>query len=184
METPITLWITIAIVLVAFASLVLIVLIILKKQNKLISQMIEQDILNKNVELKAERQKFFLPQRVEAYQRYLLFLNRITPSNIVFRFHNPAHPAKRVQMDILSAIREEFDHNIAQQLFISPKSLKMIKDAKEETIRIINLAGDAVDANALSMDYATKIMELTAEIGKMPTEIASDFMCDELQKLF
>lgn len=177
-------WILLGIAIIAFAAMVLVVYFMMKKQQQITSQLIERDVLNQNVEMKRERQKFFLPQRVDAYQRFILYLSRITPATIVLRFHNPTMPAKKIQMDILTAIREEFEHNVAQQMFISEKAWKIIKEAKEETIRIVNLAGDSVGPEALSLDFATKIMEITAEVGNMPTEIACDLLRKELQDMF
>jgi len=177
-------WIPLIIAIAAFATLILVVFIMMKKQQSVTVQLIERDIRNLNLELKKDRQNYFLPHRVEAYQRFILLMNRITPGNIVLRFHNPALPAKKVQLDILDAIREEFDHNVAQQMFISSDAWKLVKDAKEETIRIINLAGDSLDVTALSLDFATRIMEISAEVGTMPTDIAAEYLKKELQELF
>jgi len=173
--------------LIALASLVafvVVVYIMMKKQQNITAQLIERDIRNLNLELKKDRQGFFMPHRMEAYQRFILLLNRVTPGNIVLRYHNPAYPAKKVQLDMLEAIREEFNHNVAQQMFISHQAWKMITDAKEESIRIINLAGDTLEPTAMSLDLATRIMEISAEVDRMPTDIASDFLKKELQELF
>jgi len=177
-------WIPLIIALVACVVILAIVYIMLEKQQKMMQELFKRDVRNLNIELSKERLKFFLPQRVDAYQRFVLLMDRITPGNIVLRFHNPEDPAKKVQLEILQAIRDEFNHNVAQQLFVTKEAWKMICDAKEESIRIINLAGDSLDASAMSLDLATRIMEITAEVGKMPTQIASDFLKDELQQLF
>ncbi|HRO77018.1 MAG TPA: hypothetical protein PLP27_12830 [Crocinitomicaceae bacterium] len=168
----------------ALTAVVVVVYILIKKQESITSQLIERDIRNLNLELKRERQSFFLPHRMEAYQRFILLMDRVTPANIVLRFHNPAYPAKKVQLDILEAIREEFNHNVAQQMFISREAWKMISEAKEESIRIVNLAGDTLEPTAMSLDFATRILEITAEVGQMPTDIATDFLKKELQELF
>jgi hypothetical protein len=176
--------ITTLIAVASMVTLVVTVYIMMKKQQGITSQLIERDIRNLNLELKKERQSFFMPHRLEAYQRFILLMNRITPANIVLRFHNPAYPAKKVQLDILEAIREEFNHNVAQQMFISHEAWRMVHDAKEESIRIINLAGDTLEGTAMSLDLATRILEITAEVGTMPTDIATDFLKKDLQELF
>lgn len=149
----------------------------LKRQN-------QKDFINMNSELKKERQTFFLPSRVESYQRVVLLMERIHPNSLVMRIHNPALPAKMFQAELLKAIREEYDHNVAQQLFISLQGWEMVRNSKEETIKIINLAGSQMDATSMSSDLAAKIFEIVAEVGKMPTEITVDFLKTELQKLF
>ena len=135
-------------------------------------------------ELKKQRQEYFLPSRVEAYQRAVLLMERIHPNSLVMRLHNPGLPAKALQAEFLKAIREEYDHNVAQQLFISPQGWKMVKNSKEETIKIINIAGNQMLATSTGIDLSAKIFEIVAEVGQLPTEIAVEYLKTELQQLF
>lgn len=144
----------------------------------------EKDRRNFQLEMKKEREKHFLPLRVEAYQRFVLLMERISPNNLVMRKHNPGMPAMAQQQTFLEEIRNEFDHNIAQQIFISPECWKSVKDAKEETIKIFNIAASNLPPTATGMDYAQKIFEVTSEVGKLPTEIAVENLKKEMQRLF
>jgi hypothetical protein len=143
-----------------------------------------KEIRNMQIELKKERQQYFLPSRVEAYQRAVLLMERIHPNSLVMRLHNPGLPAKALQTDFLKAIREEYDHNVAQQLFVSPQGWQMVKNSKEETIKIINIAGNQMDATSTGMDLSAKIFEIVAEVGQLPSEITVDYLKKELQELF
>ncbi len=89
-----------------------------------------------------------------------------------------------MQADLLKSIREEYDHNVAQQIFISPTAWAMVKQSKEETIKIINIAGNQMTATSMGMDLSAKIFELVAEIGQLPTEITVEHLKKELQELF
>lgn len=149
----------------------------LKKQS-------DKEIQSLQNELKIERQKFFLPNRVEAYQRAVLFMERISPNSLVMRLQNPGLPAKVLQADLLKSIREEYDHNVAQQLFVSVQGWDMVKSSKEETIKIINLAGHQMGPTSMSIELCTKIFEICAEVGKLPTEITIDYLKKELQDNF
>jgi len=136
------------------------------------------------IELKKQRQEYFLPNRVEAYQRALLLMERIHPGSLVMRLHNAGLPAKALQAEFLKAIREEYDHNVAQQLFVSPLAWQMVKNSKEETIKIINIAGNQMQATSTGIDLSSKIFEIVAEIGQLPTEITVEYLKKELQELF
>lgn len=149
-----------------------------------LKQQLTKDSRNLQFELKKERQTFFLPLRVEAYQRGALLMERIHPGSLVMRLHNPGEPAKKFQSDILQAIRSEYDHNVAQQLYISPQIWQMLKNSKEETIKIINIAGNQMHATSTSTDLAGKIFEIIAEVGTLPTEITIEALKKELQDLF
>lgn len=144
----------------------------------------EQAILKNNVELKKDRQAFFLPSRLEAYQRAILLLERIHPNSLVMRLHNPGLPVRMWQTELLKSIREEYDHNVAQQIFISQAGWDMVKSSKEEIIKIVNLAGSQVADTASSTELAGKIFEIVAEVGKLPNEIAIEFLKKEIQQLF
>lgn len=143
-----------------------------------------KEVMNMKAELKKQRQEYFLPSRVEAYQRAILLMERIHPNSLVMRLHNPGLPAKALQADFLKAIREEYDHNVAQQLFISLQGWQMVKNSKEETIKIINIAGNQMLATSTGMDLSAKIFEIVAEVGQLPTEITVDYLKTELQELF
>lgn len=143
-----------------------------------------KEIRNMQIELKKERQQYFLPSRVEAYQRAVLFMERIHPNSLVMRLHNPGLPARALQAEFLKAIREEYDHNVAQQLFVSPQGWQMVRNSKEETIKIINIAGNQMDVTSTGLDLSAKIFEIVAEVGQLPSEITVDYLKKELQELF
>lgn len=171
------LFLHIALVVLPAGGVLLTAYFFLRKQS-------EKEIRSLQIELKRSRQEFFLPSRVEAYQRAVLLMERIHPGSLVMRLHNPGHPAKRMQSDLLQSIREEYDHNVSQQLFISPQAWEMVRNSKEETIKIINIAGNQMDAASTATDLAAKIFEIVAEVGKLPSEITVEYLKKEFQELF
>ena len=135
-------------------------------------------------DLKAKKMDLLLPNQVEAYQRALLLMERIHPNNIIMRTVTPGVPAHLYQAELLKAIREEFDHNVAQQVFIRPESWNVVEQAKNETVKIINVAANSMPDGAFSTDLATRIFEMVGEIGQMPTEIAVNALKQDIQKIF
>lgn len=168
---------TALIVLLSSGGVILTAYYLLKRET-------DREKLNLQLDLRKSRQEYFLPNRVEAYQRSVLYLERINLNSLIMRLHNPGLPARAMQAELLKTIRDEYDHNVAQQLFVSPQGWKMLRDSKEETIKIINIAGNQMNETALSTDLATKIFELVGEIGQLPTEITVEFLKKELQDLF
>jgi hypothetical protein len=135
-------------------------------------------------ELKKQRQEFFLPNRVEAYQRSILLMERLHPNSLVMRLHNPGLPAMALQADFLKAIRDEYNHNVAQQLFVSPLAWKMIKDSKEEVVKLINLAGNQMTATSTGMELSAKIFEILSQMDQIPSDITIEYLKKEFQELF
>ncbi|MFT6244585.1 MAG: hypothetical protein ACJA0U_003044 [Salibacteraceae bacterium] len=144
----------------------------------------EKEIRSVQLELKKERQNFFLPNRVDAYQRAILLMERIHPNSLVMRHNNPGLPAAGLQVKLLESIREEYEHNLAQQMYISNPTWDMVKKSKDETMKIVNLAGQSMGPASNGMDLMTKIFEIVGEVGVLPTEIAVDALKKELQGLF
>jgi len=75
----------------------------------------------------------------QAYERLVLFLERINPSNMVLRMHKNNASAQMLEADMVKSIREEYEHNLSQQIYFSDEIWKLIKLAKEETIKLISL---------------------------------------------
>ncbi len=165
------------ILLVTSAALVYVVYLFLKKQG-------EKELIYLQGELKKQRQEYFLPTRLEAYQRAILLMERIHPNSLVMRLHNPGLPARALQMEFVKSIREEYDHNVAQQLFISPEGWQMIKNSKEDIIKLINAAGEQMSPTSTGLDLSSKIFEMLARLKQLPSEVTVEFLKKEFQQLF
>ncbi len=165
------------IALIPAAAAVAIVYFFLKKSG-------EKEMSQLRGELKKERQQFFLEPRMEAFQRVVLLMERINPHSLVMRTHQPQLSAKELQGKLLQTIRQEFDHNVVQQLYISPQAWKMVKKSKEETVKIVNIAADQLEEKATATDLSNKIFTIVAEIDELPTEITIRLLKEEFQQLF
>src|SRR5690554_627030 len=66
----------------------------------------EKDLKHMSIQLKQERQKFFLEPRADAYQRIVLLLERITPHSLIMRLHNTNKSAIALQTELLSRSEE------------------------------------------------------------------------------
>jgi hypothetical protein len=170
-------FITQALLILPSIAFMFIVILILKKQTSIAET-------SNSIALKKERQQHFLPLRVDAYQRMILFMERISPNSLIMRTFQNEKPAKVFQTELLETIRQEYEHNVAQQLFISPKGWKLIRESKEEIVKIINLAASQVDENATSLDLSSKIFEITSQLKHIPTEVTNEILISELQGLF
>ena len=133
---------------------------------------------------RSEEQKIILPLRLQAYERIILFLERISPNNIVMRLNEPDMTPVRLQSLIVKTIREEFEYNLSQQIYISATSWEMVRNAKEETIKLVNMAAGKIRENDSSAELVRNIFELALEAGKLPVDMAIDKIRMEVQKLF
>ncbi|MEY3084633.1 MAG: hypothetical protein RL037_813 [Bacteroidota bacterium] len=165
----------IVVLIIALLSIVWIVQSFLKKAEA-------REIKYLQIELKKQRQEYFLPSRFEAYQRAILFLERIHPNSLVLRLNKPGLPARVFQTEILKSIRDEYDHNVVQQLFISSTAWDMMKKSREDVVRIINLAGDQMTDSSTSLDLSMKIFEVLAQLEHLTIDVSIDFIKKEFQE--
>lgn len=122
----------------------------------------------------------FFPMQVDAVQRLVLFLERIAPNNLIMRLNNPGLPARAFQQLLLENIRSEYEHNLAQQIFISPDAWNLVKNSKEDLIKIINMAATNLPQTATCLDLSRAIFEITAQLKSQPTDRAILFIKSEL----
>jgi hypothetical protein len=139
-------------------------------------------IQRRELELRRESQKNFTPQKIAAYERLLLLLERIQPAELVLRAHKKGMKARAFQIEMLNAIRTEYQHNITQQLFVSNTAWNLIKNAKEETIKLINISATGLKEDATGIDLSNAMFQLMAKMEHSPVEIAKDYLKQELRK--
>jgi hypothetical protein len=85
---------------------------------------------------------------------------------------------------MLQDIRAEFDHNVSQQIFVTPQTWTMIKAVKEETINMINYAASNLPAQATSIDLSKAIFENIASSDCNPHQVALAMLRTEVQQYF
>lgn len=91
-------------------------------------------------DLKSDLNKEALPTRLQAYERMTLFLERITPSKLLIRV-TPISPDKNDYESLLiHNIEQEFEHNLAQQIYVTNDCWQVINTAKNATIQLIRKA--------------------------------------------
>ncbi|OJV16556.1 MAG: hypothetical protein BGO21_27140 [Dyadobacter sp. 50-39] len=135
------------------------------------------DNRSKNVEIT-------LPLRLQAYERMCLFLERITPNNLLLRTAPMATSALELQQIVLHEIREEYNHNVAQQLYISTHAWEQIVNAMNETVAVVNQAAAEVNAEAPASDLAKKIFSHVIEKEIQPSTHALKVLKEEIRNVF
>ncbi len=118
---------------------------------------LENEQAQKLLELKSDRKKIALPLQLQAYERLALFLERISPENLIMRTNSPELNAVSLQNALIQSVRMEYEHNLSQQIYISNEAWTLIKNAKEDVVRIINTSASKMNANASAIDLSTVI---------------------------
>lgn len=146
--------------------------------------MLTRDALKANMEYKVESSKFFLPNRLQAFERMCLFLERLSPGNLVLRLNTGSMSAKELQHLMINEIREEFNHNLSQQIYMSDESWKLIKNTVEDIIALINTSAEKLDSEAKSVELARLIFNEMEKRDTDQVEITLSAVKSEIRTLY
>tara|TARA_B110000046_G_scaffold35749_2_gene39083 strand:+ start:48980 stop:49501 length:522 start_codon:yes stop_codon:yes gene_type:complete len=133
---------------------------------------------------RTDKTKLITPIKLQAFERMILFLERINLSNLVIRTYANGMSAKALQSKMHATIREEYEHNIALQLYIPNRTWKMVRSSKEETVKVINNCADQLNDGASGLELSQFILELVGKVETTPTDIAIDALKNEVTNAF
>lgn len=125
-----------------------------------------------------------LPVRLQAYERSILLLERISPESLVMRVSRNDYSARMLQQELLSNITSEFEHNIAQQTYMSTEAWEKMKIAKNQIINLINETAGELKPDAKGPTLGKLILERLTELKNPPSQVAIDFLKQEVKTLF
>jgi hypothetical protein len=125
-----------------------------------------------------------LPLKLQAYERLVLLAERIAIPNLVGRVNQTGLSAREMQLLMIQTIRQEFEHNITQQIYVSPEAWEAIRNLKEQNILIINQVSTYLPESATGTDLNKSLMELLVENPKASLHnIVSEALSFEAKKL-
>jgi hypothetical protein len=128
--------------------------------------------------------KQIIPIRLQAYERLVLFLERISPESLVMRANYPTTTSEQLHTELLQTIRAEYEHNLSQQLYVSGDAWNSVKNAKNYTISLINKAAKEVEDSRPAIELSKVILNQIMELEQSPTEKAIRELKKEIQQIF
>ncbi|MFO7922700.1 MAG: hypothetical protein R6U58_03335 [Bacteroidales bacterium] len=150
----------------------------------LIRKFLENDRKLKKMDLMYRNDQYILPIRMQAYERLVLFLERISPESLLMRVNRKGITSKQLHSDLLATIRAEFEHNLSQQIYVSRESWEIIKNARSNLINIINTAAKSIEPDSPSLKLSQTILEAIIDNERSPTSVAIDYIKKEIKELF
>jgi hypothetical protein len=131
-----------------------------------------------------ESQKTTLPIRLTSYERIVLFLERISPDSLLVRIQDGSMNSLQFHAALLNAIRSEYEHNVAQQVYISEEAWNVVKNSKENIVQLINACAAQVSPQDPSYNLAKLILSTYEANSDSPTMAAIAFLKNEIKNYF
>ena len=146
-------------VLLEFAKLLIPAAAVLYGMYLVVKSFIQKELDKGLVDVKAKNVEVILPMRLQAYERISLFLERLSPNNLVIRVRDNSFSAVQFHQALVQDIREEYNHNLSQQIYVSDNAWNLVKGAKEEIISVINQSAEGLPPDTKSLELAKRIFE-------------------------
>lgn len=113
----------------------------------------EQALKNKEVSL---------PLKFQAFERLVLLMERISLNNMLLRMSSAEMVVEQFKFELMHTITQEFEHNLAQQLYVSNAVWEKVKVAKDNTLAVINNSANSIDRNAPAHQLVDLLISHTA----------------------
>ncbi|MBP6387146.1 MAG: hypothetical protein KA313_11075 [Pseudarcicella sp.] len=149
-----------------------------------LSLMLKKDLQAKKIDLQAQNLKILMPISLQAYERLTLFLERISPENLLIRLNGRADSVALFQQILISEIRDELNHNASQQVYVSNETWKSIKQAYDEVVTTINIAAQECKAEEPALVLSKKILQLIIDKNINSTQNALETLKTEVRNKY
>ncbi|AZQ62278.1 hypothetical protein EI427_08515 [Flammeovirga pectinis] len=150
----------------------------------IVKMFLQKDYDTLSIKIKSSQIEHTLPLRLQAYERMALFLERINYRELMDRINYDEIPAALFHQSLIMTIKEEFNHNLSQQIYISPDLWETIRGVKEENISFINGIAQTLGKDASGFDLAKTILENSISENATPIDIALLSLKEEVNTLY
>lgn len=159
-------------------------LIVLLTAYLLIDKLLRNEEKRRNFELRKDSSTIITPIRLRAYERLILVLERTTPATLIVNVAQPNMTNSQLQSLLLSNIRQEFSHNLSQQIYVSNEIWACIRGAQESLLRLVNTCASQFNPANSATELAERIIQVYNASDQTPTELAIELLKKEVRLYF
>lgn len=122
--------------------------------------------------------------QLQAYERLILLTERIALPNLINRINQPGISGKDMQMMLTHTIKQEFDHNVTQQIYVSSEAWEAVRNLKEQNIHIVNQVASYLPPDVSGVELNRQLLEMMAQNPKMTLHnVVAEVLSFEAKKL-
>jgi hypothetical protein len=149
----------------------------------ILDKTIKNDQEKRRQEIILQNSRTVTPIKLQAYERIVLFLERISLESLIVRVSTSDMKATQLHSALLTTIRSEFEHNLSQQIYMSPQAWEVVRNARSGMIKIINTEAESMPDNAPAMVLSKQLLEKIMDLDKEPTRVAIDYLKGEIARM-
>lgn len=133
--------------------------------------------------VRLEERKHSLPLQLKAYERLIIMLERITPSALVMRLNKPGMTASQLQLELLKAVRDEYDLNVSMQMYVSRTAWELTGRGRDEVVESIKSAAIKAGATGTAMDLSRHLFAIEEQSKNQSVKQALEVLRLEARKM-
>lgn len=144
-----------------------------------------QEKANREIrEFKKQPQSLVNPLKLQAYERLIMLLERISPQQLITNNDITGTNVNQTKHIFIKAAQGEFNHNVSQQIYVSSQLWSLIRVVKEEVIDLINTSAEGLSGDASGVELCKVMVNRMMEEQTQPTQKAIDFLKAEVKLYF
>jgi hypothetical protein len=150
----------------------------------IMTEYLERQYRVRQLELNKDQRQVTLPLRLQAYERLSLFCDRITIPNLILRLRTKEMTNAELRMAMVLTVQQEYEHNVAQQIYVSDELWRIIQFSRDEAIRIVTGIAETVQPNENSKALADALFKYIDESDVNIAAKTQSAIRKEIQLLF
>lgn len=159
-------------------------IVVLIATYSIMGKFVNGEIRKKQLDLIHDTQNETIRLRLHAYERLILFVERIHPRQLAPRLYHPEMTVLDLQQAVVSAIRTEYEHNLSQQIYVTRQVWDTVRNVKEQETNMINQIAQQLPKDGPARDLHKRIVDYVITVeGELPTDIALQLISDEAKKI-
>jgi hypothetical protein len=99
------------------------------------------------------------PLQLQAYERLVILAERIALPNLISRVSQPDFSAREMQVILLENIKQEFEYNASQQIYVSQTAWDAVRNLRDQNMLIINSISNALPPDGRARDLNKQLLE-------------------------
>jgi hypothetical protein len=99
------------------------------------------------------------PLQLQAFERLVILCERISLPNLISRVNQPDLSARDMQYMLIENIKQEFEYNASQQIYVSQSAWEAVRNLRDQTLLIINSIARTLPAEARAHELNKGLLE-------------------------
>lgn len=159
-------------------------IIVLTSSYLIVQKFLVSELKRKQLALLQDNQGTTVRLRLQAYERLVLFIERITPRALIPRIYMSGMTVTDLQQALVFNIRAEFEHNLSQQIYVSGNVWNTVRGVMEQEINMVINIAQQLKPDAPAKELHAKIVDYILTVpDETPTDVALQIINEEAKRV-